>query len=176
MARVATLHSPAAVTPLISYQPAGVRKRDRGVAFEWPMTEVLRFVDEGIELKQQHRRTDTYIVGYDGVDQRTLERVRRWLLKAQRSQEPIVEVPSTGAFEERHNVGHYITVAKWFARFIHDWHHKSIYCPQCRKSYPKGKDKFVILGPCPSGRRVHPRHARAPTGLTCPRGHLLMRH
>jgi hypothetical protein len=179
MAKAATRRksaSPVAVTPLISYQPFGVRKRGRGVAFVWPLAVVLRFVEEGIDLKRQRRRPKGYLVGYDRVDLPTLERVRRWLLKDQRSQEPIVEVPSTGAFQERYDVGRYVTVAKWFGRFIHDWRHQSVYCPRCRESYPKGKVKFVILGPCPSGWPHPPRHGRAPTGLACPKGHLLLRH
>src|SRR5262249_30085965 len=164
---------------VISYQPAGCRRRGRGMAFEWLLPEVLRFVEAGIELKQngQPPPNDAYIVGYDRVRLRTLEMVRRWLLKAQRSNESLIEVPSRGTPEEQYDLGGYLTVAAWFGRFIHDWRHRSLYCPQCKKSYAKGNVKFVILGPCPSGQprpRVV-RRERAPTGYACPKGHLLIR-
>lgn len=165
------------VTPVISYQPAGVRQRGRGVAFEWLLPTVLEFVEKGIELKlaKHAPQSDTYTVAYNRVRLRTLKMVRRWLLKAERSGQPITEVPSRGTPDERLDLGGYITVAGWFGRFMHDGLYLTVYCPRCKKSYPKDKLRFVILGPCRSGVRGNPRRARAPTGDTCPKGHLLIR-
>lgn len=142
MPRVATsrkARSHVAVTPIISYQPLGVRKHGRGVAYEWPLPVVLRFVEEGIRLKQHHLQApkNAYIVGYDRVTLPTLQMVRRWLLKALATPRPIIEVPSTGAFAERYDCGGYVTVANWFGKFIHDGRHKSLFCPKCKKSYQK---------------------------------------
>jgi hypothetical protein len=161
-----------AVAPVISYQPAGVRRRGRGVAYEWSLPAVLAFVDRGIELKRarQAASSSAYIVAYQGVRLRTLEMVRRWLLRAEQTGQSIIEVPSRGTKDEQYDLGGYMTVAAWFGRFIHDDLSQSLYCPRCRKSYPRERLKFVILGHCPSGRR-----ARAPTGESCPEGHLLIR-
>ncbi len=166
------------VDPVISYQPAGRRRRGRGVAYEWPLSTVLTFIDRGIALKRAQRTPpgNVYIVAYQGVRLRTLEMVRRWLLRAARASQPIVEVPSRGTPNERYDLPGHVTVAAWFGRFIHDGLYENVYCPRCRKSYPKNRLKFVILGPCPSGRGGPRRHARAPTGRTCPKRHLLMRH
>lgn len=167
--------SQARVAPIISYQPAGVRQRGRGVAYEWSLPTVLKFVEKGIEFKRvkQTPPTGSYIVAYDGVRLRTLEMVRRWLLKAKQAKEQIIEVPSRGTPNERYDLGGHLTIAGWFGRFIHDELYQDIYCPWCRKSYSKSKLKFVILGPCPSGEQGH---GRAPTGDACPKGHLLIRH
>jgi hypothetical protein len=102
--------------------------------------------------------------------------VQRWLLKAERTGQQIIEVPSRGTPDERFDLGGYMTVAGWFGRFIHDGLYQSVYCPRCRKSYAKDRPKFVVLRPCPSGRRGQGRSGRAPTGETCPSGHLLIRH
>jgi hypothetical protein len=168
----------APAVPVISFQPAGVRKRGRGVAYEWSLPTVLEFVEKGIELKraQQTLQGEIYILAYGGVRLRTLEMVRRWLLKGERAGQQIIEVASRGTPDERYDLGVYMTVAGWFARFIHDGLYQSVYCPRCRKSYPKGRLKFVILGLCPSGRRGQTQRARALTGETCPKGHLLIRH
>lgn len=177
MAKIVTrrnARTQVAVTPLISYQPFGVRKRGRGVAYEWSFPVVLQFVEEGINLKEHHLPPpkNAYIVGYDRVGLRTLQMVRRWLLMAQGSAKPIIEVPSTGAFEERYDCGGYITVAKWFGFFIHDGRHQSIFCPKCKKSYPKDRLKFVIGFP---DRCTNDCHGRAPTYWACPKKHLLLR-
>jgi len=155
---------------LITFEPSG-----RGVAFEWLLPDVLRFVDAGIRRKGGSPvRGGTRLAGYD-VAPGTLERVRRWLLKAQRSAEPVVEIPRRRAPRRRYGPGRYVSVADWFASgFVNDWLHRSIYCPRCRKSYPNGQEKFVLLGPCRSGTRGSSR-TRAPTALTCPKGHLLKR-
>lgn len=169
--------APVAVARVISYQPAGVRNRGRGVAFEWSLPTVREFVEKGIELKRARRAPpgNTYIVAYDRVPLRTLEMIRRWLHKAERADQQIVEVPSRGIPKERYNLGGYITIAGWFGKFIHDGLYQSVYCPRCDISYAKDRLKFVILGPCPSGQRGRVRECRAPTGQTCPEGHLLIR-
>jgi hypothetical protein len=175
MPRVAALSNVSASAPVVSYQPSGVRDRGRGVAYEWLLPDVLRFVEKGIELKRTGGASGLpYTVGYDRVRLEVLERVRRWLLKAQRSAQPLVEVHRPrGTLWERYHRGSYVSVARWFSRFACDGRHRSIYCPWCRTSYANGKEKFVTLGPYPSLRRTS--RQRAPTGLTCPRGHLLER-
>jgi hypothetical protein len=166
-----------AVPPVISYQPAGVRQRGRRVAYEWSLLTVLEVVEKGIELKRTQRvAPKMYIAAYQGVRLRTLEMVRRWLLTAERAGQQIIEVPSRGTPDERYDLGGHMTIAGWFGRFIHDGLYQSVYCPRCRKSYPQDSLKFIILGPCPSGRRDRVRRARAPTGEACPKGHLLIRH
>lgn len=162
---------------LISYQPAGCRKSGRGVAFEWPLPVVLRLVETGIAIKQKRRAPNKhYVVGYDRVGLRTLERVRGWLLGARDSGQPVVEVPSRGTPRKRYDMGGHMTVAGWFGRFVYDGRHRSVYCPWCRKSYPKDRLKFAVLGDCPSGLYSVGLRRRAPTGLVCPKRHVLRRH
>ena len=171
MPKIAAPHEVSTRPTLITYKPSG-----RGVAFEWLLPDVLRFVDEGIKLKRASRvPKGTHLVGYD-VALSTLERVRRWILKAQRSAEPVVEVPSCRTPRKRCDLVGYVSVREWFAlAFVSDWLHHSIYCPRCRTSYPNGQEKFVILGPCRSGRHGLTSRGRAPTALTCPKGHLIER-
>jgi hypothetical protein len=171
MPKIAAPHEVSTRPTLITYKPSG-----RGVAFEWLLSGVLRFVDEGIELKRRSRvPAGPYLAGYD-VALSTLERVRRWLLKAERSAEPAVEVPSRAAPRKRYDLGGYVSVRDWFAfAFVSDWLHHSIYCPRCRTSYRNGQEKFVILGPCRSGGHGLTSRGRAPTALTCPKGHLIER-
>jgi hypothetical protein len=171
MPKTAPPHEVPTPPTLITYKPSG-----RGVAYEWLLPDVLRFVDEGIALKRGSRVPKGPYVGAYDVALSTLERVRRWLLKAQRLAEPTVKIPTPRKFRKRDGPRAYVSVRDWFAfKFFNDGVHRSFYCPRCRTSYRNGQEKFVLLGPCRSGSHGPTSRERAPTGLTCPEGHLIER-